>query len=270
MCCTFLPHFGTHRGSRFFIFPAFSPSSWDGLLGATCMWQFIAAALLLDTSDSCQTGQFDPLFVLHQTDNYNVGGRGESRWQWKCQINVPPVVYYVLRRGVPDENGQAVLKAFIWECFSWRRLAPSKSILLLSEHKVTIIHQQMALFKYDSVLNCNGSLQSTSLIGINTSALYEWFTEERQMRSVLLPFTDLWSRRRLWSLPGRDLNICCHFEPPTSLLLTSKANISHICSCVVPCLSPLASRLWNKEQLLSENRSHKQEYWLQLLELGPV
>lgn len=81
-------------------------------------------------------------------------------------------------------------KALIWECFSQRRLAPSRSILLLSEHKVTIIHQQMALFKYDSVLNCNGSLQSTSLIGINTSALYEWFTEERQMCSVLLPFTD--------------------------------------------------------------------------------
>lgn len=42
-------------------------------LRATWMWQFIAAAPLwereplLGTSSSCQTGQFYPLFVLHQT-----------------------------------------------------------------------------------------------------------------------------------------------------------------------------------------------------------
>lgn len=206
MCCTLLPHIGMHRGSRFYFSGFFSEllrRSPRGHMHVTvhCRRFFVGHRRFLSDGPIWSFVCFAPNRQLQRWE-------GESLTM-KVSNQCSPVVYYVLQRGVPDENGEAVLKAFIWERFSRRCLALSKSILLLSEHTVTIIHQQMALFKYDSVLNCNGSLQSTSLIRINTSALYEWFTDGREMYSVLLPFTDCGATV---TCDQEHLNICCHFK----------------------------------------------------------
>lgn len=122
---------------------------------------------LLDTSNPCQKGQFDPLFVLHQTQTITTLERVTDNESVKSMFSC--TILYVAM-GSSRQNDMFQKHSFQ---NAFHHVPFLKSILLLSQHKVTIIHQQMTLFKYDSVLNCNGSLESTSLIGINISALYE-------------------------------------------------------------------------------------------------
>lgn len=91
--CTFLPHFWMLRRSRLTLYISWFQRTWNGLLGPhgcdSSLLQIFCGRgreSLLDTSDSCQMGRFNPLFVLHQTRTITTSR--ESRWKWKCQINV--------------------------------------------------------------------------------------------------------------------------------------------------------------------------------------
>lgn len=125
----------------------------------------------------------------------------------------------------------------------------------------------MTLFKSDCVLICNGSLKSTSLIGINISAFYGWFTHLDTYINCSFTLDRLKMRSSSVSL---NPNTSTKEHLTAHLLFWQEKWRSLTCAVYSSCLSPPASWLWNKEQLFSENRSHKQEYWLQLLELGPI
>lgn len=192
MCCTFLPHFRCSgaRGSHFTFhgFRGLEMGSWGHTdVTVHCRSSFVAEAEpLLDPSNSCQMGQFDPLFVLHQTQTITTSERvadNESvKSMFPCSVDRT------------RQNDKMFRKhSFLTTFHHVVCLSKKKSILLLSLHKVTIIHQQITLFKSDFVFNWNWSLESRSLIGISKT-LYEWFTDLHTSinGSFLLDWLEIW------------------------------------------------------------------------------